>query len=89
MKKLKVKKLKLQGAVPFEGTIQPLTSNKPFYMVVVEGSHNAPTIKHEKYLDAFDEMLRLSKKENKKAYVLMSLAQVEQIPNITNFDIYE
>lgn len=84
MKKLKAKKL---STVPFEGAIEPLTSKKAFYMVVVEGSHNAPTVKHETYLDAFNEMLRLSKKENKKAYVFISLAQVEQIPNITNFDI--
>jgi len=45
-----------------------------------------PKEKHEKYEDAFQKMLRLSKKENKKAFVLQSITQVEQIPIIKQFD---
>jgi len=73
--------------VKFEGKIEPLTDCKPFYMVVVEGGAHPPKLKHEKYEDAFQEMLRLSKKENKKAYVLISLTQVEQIPNVKQFNL--
>lgn len=71
----------------FEGEIEPLTNCKPFYMVVVEDGINPPKLKHEKYEDAFQEMLRLSKKENKKAYVLISVTQVEQIANIKQFNL--
>lgn len=53
--------------VKFEGRIEPLTDCKPFYMVVVENGVYSPNMKHDKYEDAFQEMLRLSKKENKKA----------------------
>ena len=56
-------------------------------MVVVEDSFYPPKKKHEKYDDAFQEMLRLSKKENKKAYVLISVTQVEQIPNVKQFNL--
>jgi hypothetical protein len=70
----------------FEGKIEPFHDSNPFYMVVVEGSIS-PTIKHDKYENAFQEMLRLSKKENKKAYVVLSITQVEQIPNVTQFKI--
>ena len=73
--------------VKFEGKIEPLTDCKPFYMVVVEDGIYPPKLKHERYEDAFKEMLRLSKKENKKAYVLISLTQVEQIPNIKQFNL--
>lgn len=72
--------------VKFEGKIEPLTYCKPFYIVIVEDSICPPMfIKHERYEDAFQEMLRLSKKENKKAYVLISVTQVEQIPNVKQF----
>lgn len=71
----------------FEGKIEPLTDCKPFYMVVVEDSVYPPKKKHENYEDAFTEMLRLSKKENKKAYILISLTQVEQIPNVKQFNL--
>lgn len=67
----------------FSGEIKPLTSTDPFYMVLVEGSVYTPTIKHEDYNAAFEEMLRLSKKENKKAWVMVSVTQVEQVPNVT------
>jgi phosphoribosyl 1,2-cyclic phosphodiesterase len=70
----------------FTGKIEPFFDNKPFYMVVVEDSIYPPKEKHEKYEDAFQEMLRLSKKENKKAFVLQSITQVEQIPIIKQFD---
>lgn len=73
----------------FEGKIEPLTDCKPFYMVVVEDSVSQTRIKHEKYEDAFNEMLRLSKKENKKAYVMISVTQVEQIPNVKQFNCFE
>ena len=73
--------------VKFEGKIEPLTDCKPFYMVFVEDSVYPPKLKHEKYEDAFQEMLRLSKKENKKAYVLSSVTQVEQIPNVKQFSL--
>jgi hypothetical protein len=71
----------------FEGKIEPLHDSTPFYMVVVEGGVHPPYNKHLKYEDAFSEMLRLSKKENKKAYVLQSVTQVEQIPNVIQFKI--
>ena len=73
--------------VKFEGEIEHLTDCKPFYMAVVEDGIYPPKLKHERYEDAFKEMLRLSKKENKKAYVLISLTQVEQIPNIKQFNL--
>lgn len=66
----------------FVGTIENLNKPKVFYMVYVEGS-NTPQKKHEVYEDAFQEMQRLSKKENKICYVLKSIVQVEQIPKIT------
>ena len=69
----------------FEGKIEPLTDCTPFYMVFVEDSPYPPKLKHQTYDDAFSEMLRLSKKENKKAYILVSITQVEQIPNVKQF----
>ncbi len=77
-----MKKLKKR----FEGEVKPLVDKQPFYMVVVEDSHNSPKVKHLVYADAFEEALRLSKKENKKAYVVLAITQVEQIPNVTQFD---
>ncbi len=67
-----------------EGTIQGFTE-KPFYMVVVDGG-NTPTKKHEEYNDAFLEMVRLSKKENKKAYVVKVLSMCELIPNVVQYE---
>jgi hypothetical protein len=69
----------------YEGKIEQLRDTTPFYMVVVEGSIYPPSQKHETYEKAFEECLRLSKKENKTAYVMKAVTQVEQIPNITQF----
>ena len=69
----------------YEGTIQGFTE-KPVYFVIVEGG-NAPTKKHEEYNDAFIEMVRLSKKENKKAYVVKLVSMCELIPNIIQYEI--
>jgi len=79
MKKVKVTQPK------FQGKIEPLVNPKSFYMVVVEGSIYPPNQKHETYEDAFNECLRLSNKENKKAFVLLAVSQVELIPNVTQF----
>lgn len=84
-----MKNTKNKKQVKFEGRIEPLTNCKPFYMVVVEDSVHSPKRKHETYEDAFEEMLRLSKKENKKAYVLISVTQVEQVPNVKQFNLTE
>jgi hypothetical protein len=73
--------------VKFEGRIEPLTDCKSFYMVVVEDGVYPPKPKYDKYEDAFQEMLRLSKKENKKAYVLISVTQVELIANVKQFNL--
>jgi hypothetical protein len=71
----------------FEGKIEAITSSEPFYMVVVEDGVFPPKNKHLKYEDAFEECLRLSKKENKKAYVMLSVTLVEQIPNVLQFNL--
>ena len=67
----------------FEGEIKPFANTKPFYMVVVQGSIYPPEKQHETYDDAFNECLRLSKKENKTAFVMVSVTQVELIHNVT------
>ena len=72
--------------VKFEGKIEPLIDCKPFYMVVIEDGVYPPKIKYEKYEEVFNECLRLSKKENKKAYILISVTQIEQIPNVKQFN---
>lgn len=69
----------------FEGKIEPLNKEEKVYMVWVEESVYPPKQKHDNYESAFEESLRLSKKENKIAYVLMAVTKVEQIPNITQF----
>ncbi len=69
----------------FEGEIKPFSNTKPFYMVVVQGSIYPPEKQHETYEDAFNECLRLSKKENKTAFVMVSVTQVELIHNVTQF----
>jgi len=56
-----------------------------FYMVVVTGSIYPPTEQHKDFDYALGEATRLSKKENKTAYVLKAVAQVEQVSKITNF----
>ena len=71
----------------FEGKIEAITSAEPFYMVVVEEGICPPKYKHLNYKDAFDECLRLSQKLNKKAYVLLSVTEVEQIPNVLQFNL--
>jgi hypothetical protein len=71
----------------FEGKIEAITSSEPFYMVVVEEGVFPPKNKHLSYQDAFEECLRISKKENKKAYVMLSVTLVEQIPNILQFNL--
>ena len=81
MKKPKTKK----PSELFEGKIEPFVSKEPFYMVVVQGSIYPPEKQHASYEEAFNECLRLSKKENKTAFVMMSVTQVEQIPNVTQF----
>jgi hypothetical protein len=68
----------------YEGTIQGITE-KPFYMVFVEGG-NTPQVKHEEYNDAFLEMVRLSKKENKKSYVVKVVSMCELTPNIIQYE---
>ena len=70
-----------------EGKIEPITNSEPFYMVVVEEGICPPKYKHLNYQDAFDECLRLSQKLNKKAYVLLSVTEVEQIPNVKQFNL--
>jgi hypothetical protein len=54
-------------------------------MVVVEEGFTPPKVKWETYDEAFTECLRLSRKENKKAYVVSIITQIELIPNITQF----
>jgi hypothetical protein len=71
----------------FEGKIEAITSSEPFYMVVVEEGIFPPKTKHLSYQDAFEECLRISKKENKKAYVMLSVTLVEQIPNVLQFNL--
>jgi len=71
----------------FEGKIEPLNTEQKFYMVWVEDSIYPPKQKHDKYEDAFEESLRLSKKENKKAFVVMAVTKVELIHNITQFKL--
>lgn len=67
-----------------EANLEPTQKSKPFYMVFVENSSSLPIVKHEMYPDAHGEMLRLSKKEGKKAYVLLAVSEVEQVPKITS-----
>jgi hypothetical protein len=52
------------------------TNSEPFYMVVVEEGLAQKT-KYLKYEDAFKQCLSISKKENKKAYVVVSITEVE------------
>ncbi len=68
----------------YEGTIQGFTE-KPFYMVIVEGG-NTPQVKHQEYNDAFLEMVRLSKKENKKTFVVKVVSMCELIPNVVQYE---
>jgi hypothetical protein len=77
----------MKKTTKYEGKIEPLTSAQPFYMVVVEEGIFPPKTKHLSYQDAFEECLRLSKKLNKKAYVMLSVTLVEQIPNILQFNL--
>ena len=67
-----------------ETNLEPTQESQPFYMVFVENSASAPTVKHENYADAHAEMLRLSKKQGQKAYVLFSITEVEQVPKINS-----
>ena len=81
-----MKRIKTKNASElFEGEIKPLAKTKAFYMVVVQGSIYPPGKQHETYDDAFNECLRLSKKENKTAFVMVSVTQVELIHNVTQF----
>jgi len=82
-----MKNKKEQKQTKFEGVIEPFNDSTPFYMVFVDGAIHSPKVKHEKYEDAFSEMLRLSKQENKKAFIMISVTQVEQIPNIKLFNL--
>ncbi len=67
------------------GKIEPIKNHKPFYMIVVENAHTPPSVTHENYEDAFNEAMRLAKKENKKTFILLSVSQIELVPNITQF----
>jgi len=70
----------------YEGKIEPLRDTTPFYMVVVAGDRlSIDPVVYKSYEKAYEECLRLSKKENKPAYVVKSVTQVEQIPNVTQF----
>jgi hypothetical protein len=62
-----------------------LFTERVFFMVVVDKGNFPPVKKHDTYQEALDEAMRLSKKENKDAYVLQSRVKVEQIPNIIQF----
>lgn len=57
---------------------------KPFFMVLVE-NRSAPTKKYEEHKDAYEEAVRLSKKENQKAYVLKACTEIEQVPSVKHF----
>ena len=54
-------------------------------MVIVEESLYPPKVKYETYEEAFQEALKQSKIFNVKAYVMSSVTQIEQIPNVTQF----
>jgi len=73
---------KLPETPRYKGTIEPLRNVNIFWLVWVEGSIYTPKIKHETYDEAFAECQRLSKKENKTAYVLKAEKMVEQISNV-------
>ena len=66
----------------FEGKIEPISQSKTFYMVVVEGGHTPPKKQHKDYDEAFAEALRLSKKENKKTFVVQAITEVNLIVNV-------
>jgi hypothetical protein len=65
----------------YKGAIEPLRTAKSFWMVVLQNGY-APVKMHESYQEAFEECSRLSKKENKTAYVLKAETQIEQISNV-------
>lgn len=69
----------------YEGTIVPLSTKEDKYMVVVEDGYTPPKVKWNDYDTAFQECLRLTKKENKKAYVVQIITQIELIPNVTQY----
>jgi hypothetical protein len=69
----------------YKGTIEPLRKSKSFWMVVIENGY-APVKKHDSYEEAFEECSRLSKKENKTAYVLKAETQIEQISNVIQLE---
>lgn len=77
--------MKNKKEVRYKGTIVPLLQDEGTYMVIVEDGYNPPKVKWKTYAEAFTECLRLSKKENKKAYVVSIITQVELIPNVTQF----
>lgn len=78
--------MKTKTKQKFEGEIKPLTNTESFYMIVVEGSsYPAPTRRYSDYEEAFNESLRLAKKENKKTFVLLAVSQIELIPNVIQF----
>jgi len=75
---------KKEESPKYEGKIEPLQDNKDVYMVVVLGM--MCYVQYDTYDKAFEECLRLSKKENKTAYVLKAVTKVEQIPNVTQYE---
>jgi hypothetical protein len=73
---------KLEEQPRNKGTIEPLRTATSFWIVWVDGSHVNHFKQHTTYEEAFAECQRLSKKENKTAYVLKAETQVEQISNV-------
>jgi hypothetical protein len=61
---------------------EPLRTATSFWVVWVENGFTNPSKKYPTYEEAFAECQRLSKKENKTAYVLKAETQVEQISNV-------
>jgi len=72
---------KLDNQPRYVGSIEPLRCAKAFWMVAIENGYT-PIKKHESYEEALAECQRLSKKENKTAWVLKAETQVEQIPYV-------
>ena len=58
---------------------------KPFFMVHVE-NRSSPTKRYDDYKEAYEEALRLSKKENQKTFVLKVCTEIEQVPSIKHFN---
>lgn len=55
------------------------------FLVVVQGSQYPPTILHDTYNEALMEATRITKKENKRAYVVKVVAMVELTAIVTEY----